>query len=134
MRQRVIVGRPPVYDRCIAVFGQDVIVGKPIIWSWGEVIYNPLDIDITRELYAHEAVHGARQQDDVLAWWDKYLLYPQFRYVEEYLAHRAEWKNLVKHAPGKNLAADFEAIAGRLASPLYGSVTTLEAAKADILG
>lgn len=134
MRQRVIVGKPPVYDRCVAAFGEKVIVGQPIIWSWGEVIYNPLDIDITRELYAHEAVHGARQLDDVLTWWDQYLANKEFRYVEEYLAHRAEWRNMVKYAAGKDLTPAFEAIAGRLASPLYGEMTTLEAARVDILG
>ena len=134
MRQNVIVAKPPVYDRCIAVFGEAVIVGKPILWAWGDTIYNPLDIDIPRELFAHEAVHGERQLAvDPHRWWDNYLTDTLFRYNEERLAHRAEWRNMVKYGAGKNLTPAFEAIAGRLAGPLYGNVATLKEAQTDLL-
>lgn len=132
MKQRIVVAKPPVYEQCVRVFGAEVIVGKPIIWSWGEVIYNPLDIDIPRELIAHEAVHGERQgpnEGSIRHWWLQYLESAEFRYNEERLAHRAEWHTHRKYGAGKNLAPAFEGIAARLASPLYGKVISVDGAK-----
>jgi hypothetical protein len=132
MKQRVIIAKPPVYDRCVHAFGAAVIVGKPIIWSWGDVIYNPTNIDIARELVVHEGVHGARQlAAGVERWWDQYLLNRDFRFSEEVAAHQAEWQNLVKWH--KHSAAALEAISGRLASPLYGSMVDLNAARTNVL-
>jgi hypothetical protein len=133
MKQRVVVAKPPVYDACVEKFGADVIVGKPIIWSWGDVIYNPTDIHISHELFAHEAVHGERQLDQVEKWWELYLKDPQFRYDEEMHAHRAEWRAVLRRSAGKNVGAVLEAIAGRLASPLYGKVISLDGARYAIL-
>ncbi len=131
MKQRIIVAKPPVYDRCVHAFGEATIVGKPILWSWGDAIYNPLDIDIPRELLAHEAVHGLRQLGVVEAWWNRYLADTDFRFEEEIIAHRAEWRNLVKWARGT--AKHLDAIAGRLASPLYGNMASLDVARARML-
>ena len=134
MKQRIVVAKPPVYDRCVAMFGEAVIVGKPVIWSWGATIYNPTDIDIPRELLVHEAVHGERQEAiDVHRWWDQYLSDRLFRYEEERLAHRAEWRAIVKRGAGRDLSGQFNAIAGRLAGPLYGSVVEVDEAKAGLL-
>lgn len=134
MKQRVIVAKPPVYEACAHAFGADVIVGKPILWSWGDVIYNPTDVDIPPELFAHEAVHGARQIADVRAWWAQYLKDPQFRYEEEAIAHSAEWRDYVRRRPGRNNARMLDAIAERLASPLYGRMVGIEAARMAVLG
>lgn len=133
MRQEIIVAKPPVYDRCIAAFGAEAIVGMPVLWSWGDRIYNPLNIEIPRELIAHERVHGHRQFGQVETWWDRYLASPAFRYEEELVAHRAEWHSMVRYGAGKNLAPVFDAIASRLASALYGNVVTLEQAKAALI-
>lgn len=132
MKQRVLVEKPPVYDRCVHAFGQEVIVGKPIIWSWGDVIYNPTNIDISRELLAHEAVHGVRQIAHGLEkWWDLYLQSRDFRYNEEVLAHRAEWQHLAKW--GKADAKRLALVAGRLASPLYGNMLDPADAEFELL-
>lgn len=127
MKQTIVVAKPPVYDECVAAFGRDAIVGKPILWAWGDKIYNPLDIDIPRELLAHEAVHGARQLGQVESWWELYLKDAAFRYNEEVLAHRAEWRNLVKW--NRQSAAALDAIAARLASPLYGKMCSMDGAR-----
>lgn len=133
MKQRVIVGRPPVFDRCVAQFG---ILGKPVIFSWGDVIYNPEDVDITKELFAHEAVHGERQGTEELGitrWWMKYLDDPMFRYDEELAAHRAEWQAYMRRRPGRDNTVMLNAIAGRLAGPLYGNIATIACAKDAIV-
>ena len=136
MKQTVIVGKPPVYDRCVAAFGADVIIGKPILWSWGDKIYNPEDIDIPKELLAHEAVHGSRQSSDparILQWWDHYLMNERFRFEEERLAHRAEWMYCARRYPGRRSLLALDAISTRLSSSLYGAMTDAAAARNEIL-
>lgn len=129
----IVVGKPPVYARCAALFDID---GKPILFAWGDKIYNPMDIDIPKELIAHERVHGERQTSDpakIMRWWDRYLADDAFRFEEERVAHRAEWLYYAKRNPGKNTRPVLDAIAGRLAGALYGSLTTISAARDAIL-
>jgi len=135
VKQTVVIAKPPVYDQCVRVFGAENIEGKPIIWSWGDRIYNPLGIDIPRELFAHEAVHGERQGRDhgsIQQWWLEYLADAAFRYEEERLAHRAEWHAHVKYGAGNNLTPIFNGIAARLASPLYGKLISVDDAKSAL--
>jgi hypothetical protein len=136
VKQKVIIGKPPVYSACVTKFGKEVIEGKPILFSWGDCIFNPENIIIPRELYAHESVHGSRQTTTdafIWEWWGSYLSSEQFRFNEELLAHREEWRNYVRLHPGKNCEHVLEAIAGRLASELYGSIVTLDDARQAIL-
>lgn len=136
MKQQIIVAKPPVYDRCVAVFGAENIVGRPILWSWGDRIYNPLDIDIPRELIAHEGAHGSRQgttEAQILDWWAKYLSSPEFRLEEEIVAHRAEWHAYRRWHTGENCMPMLDAIATRLASPMYGGMISLAGAKFAVI-
>lgn len=133
--QRVIVDRPPMFAAIDAVFK---VAGRPILFAWGDRIFNPLNVAIPAELVAHEAVHGQRQGGDVEAWWSRYLVDPTFRLAEELPAHVAEFKSLCEqHAPHwhsqngmrKTMAAH---VARKLAAPLYGSLITFAAAKREI--
>jgi hypothetical protein len=136
MKPIVVVERPPVYDRCVDVFGKAAIVGKPILWSWGDRIYNPEDVDIPPELFAHEAAHAAQQgteEKGIRRWWDNYLRDPKFRFEEEVLGHRAEWFNYVRRHPGHNCGPVLEAMAKRLAGDLYGNMVPLDIARATLL-
>jgi hypothetical protein len=60
-----------------------------VIYAFGGFIYNPTHMTIPPELMAHETVHGQRQGDNPLGWWEQYLGDMNFRIVEELLAHRA---------------------------------------------
>ena len=136
MRQRVIAGLPPVYDRCVEVFGAEAIVGRPILWAWGDRIYNPLGVDIPRELMAHERVHGERQGSSdaqIREWWDQYLVDREFRFKEELLAHRAEWRTYQRWHPGQDGQPMLDAMAARLASEMYGRMVPAAAARHAIL-
>jgi len=134
MKQTIVIARPPIYDRCDAQFH---IAGKPILFSWGDKIYNPMDVDIPHELIAHEAAHGAQQgteEKGIRRWWDQYLADPQFRLYEELLGHRAEWREYMRRHPnGKDSARVLEAIAGRLSSELYGNVISLDDARSRVM-
>lgn len=133
--QKVIFDRPPLWAEIDAMFK---VAGKNVIFSWGpNAIYNPQGVKISRELMAHEEVHGARQgktDEEIFAWWRRYLKEPMFRFEEELPAHRAEYQAFCKRH-GSSLArmTYLGAIAKRLSSDLYGNIVTYSQAREKIL-
>lgn len=131
---REINDRPPNFEAIAAVFPG--AHGEGVIFAYGNAIYNPNNTEIPPYLWAHERVHCERQLDiGVEVWWDRYLTDGQFRYHEELLAHRAEWKSMKdnihhRHHRRKML----KLLAERLAHPLYGRMVSKEKALRDIRG
>jgi hypothetical protein len=130
---QVVRARPPLFAEIDAVFK---IAGKPVIFAFGDAIYNPHGVAITPEILAHEAVHGRRQRegaDGVEGWWRRYLRDPAFRLAEELPAHRAEYAEFCANnrdgaaRNGRRLALHH--IAARLASPLYGRLVSYDEAR-----
>ena len=123
----VITARPPNFAKIAAAFELRRWPGA--IFCYGDTIYNPSGAEITPALLAHETAHSERQIIPE-AWWDRYLADKKFRLEEEIIAHRVEWLRFCaegwnRHERRRYLAA----IAGRLASPLYGSMITVHGAK-----
>lgn len=107
---------------------------RGVIFTYGNVIYNPYGGKISRELKAHEAVHCKQQGDDIEGWWEKYLVDDEFRFDQELEAHRAEYRAFCKHAKNKNNRAAFlNRVATRLASEMYGGLVTRTEARTQIL-
>jgi hypothetical protein len=122
--------RPPMWDEIVAAFPRAARPG--VIFSWGSTIYYPFPLaPLTGALFAHEAVHGARQQQmGIETWWHRYIGDPAFRLEEEIPAHRAEYlAHCHEGARRGPKRAALTAIAKRLASPLYGGLVTLDQAK-----
>lgn len=133
MKQEIVTDYPPIYDDIAKRF--DLHPNDSIIFSWGRLIYNPMDVVIGPELMAHEAVHGERQGNDsgsIQYWWAHYLMHPTFRLEEETLAHRAEYEYLLQHGNRQQRRSALPRTAARLAAPLYGNMITDSAAK-DLL-
>lgn len=132
----IIVARPPNFGEIAAAF--PMAYNHGVIFAFHDAIYNPYNKAIPPELLAHEAVHLARQGGTVegaLAWWNKYINDPLFRYREELLAHRAEYQHLMDNAPSRQVRrAALKTTSRRLASPLYGRMITVAKAQKDILG
>lgn len=122
---RVVVARPPLFAEIDAVF---YVAGKPVIFAWGDVIYNPQGGPIGPELQAHEAVHGKRQGADVEGWWRRYIADPEFRLAEEIPAHEAEYR-AYSDKPRNVRRQALHHIASRLASPLYGRLIRYDDAR-----
>ena len=125
---RVIHERPPMFDEINDRFH---IAGKPVIFSWGDVIYNPMGIKIPPCLMLHEAMHGERQiKLGVERWWEAYISSDHFRLQEEILAHQVEYRSLLR---GSNNRRDrrgaLKVVAKRLAAPLYGRMISVTGAK-----
>jgi hypothetical protein len=120
MVQEVIVAYPPLFPQIDAKFN---VHDKPILYAWGDKIYNPLGVPISSSLHAHEAVHGQRQGNDIEAWWFDYLNDVEFRLNEELIAHQAEYKELNRNNKDRNLKAKYLwFVAQKLSSPLYGKL------------
>jgi hypothetical protein len=110
--------RPPMWAEIDARFH---VAGKPVIFAWGNIIYNPESIIVTPDLLAHEMVHGGRQGETVQEWWLRYIADEAFRYEEELLAHRVEFEFLAAGEKDRNrLSKLLHRTAARLGSPLYG--------------
>lgn len=130
----IIHDRPPLYSEIDAAFG---IAGKPVIFSWGELIYNPSGFKVSRELLAHEAIHGARQgtrEEEIETWWRRYIKDASFRADEEIPAHQAEYRAFCKRHGDSSARRKFlRAVSARLCSPLYGTLMAPEAAELAVL-
>lgn len=141
---RILIERPPLWEEINAKFN---VEGQSVIFAWGDTIYNPEGVKVSRELHAHEEIHGERQlaypaassspgepEDHVVEWWKRYIEDPKFRLEEELPAHRAEYQAFCKrHGDQKSRAKMLTLIAAKLTSPLYGSLITLEDARYRII-
>lgn len=130
---RVISERPPMFDEIDARFR---IAGKPIIFAWGDVIYNPAGIAIPPHLMAHEEFHGWRQTQwtSIEQWWKDYIDNDAFRLEEEILAHQVEYRTLLRVSSNRRARRGYlKQTAKRLAAPLYGRMITLAKARKVLL-
>lgn len=120
---------PPNYEAICSAFPW-VRTTKGILFAWDLSIFNPDGIALTPSLHAHEEVHSIQQKGNPEAWWEKYLTSPEFRYGEEVKAHICEYAKIYSDTPDRGRRRKYlTEIAGRLAGPLYGRLTTIEAAK-----
>ena len=126
--QEVVCDFPPLYDEIAAVFR--IHERRDVVFSFGSIMYNPYALPLPDEIVVHEAVHGDRQGrgDKVLDWWKRYMEDPAFRLTEEVYAHRAEYRWLLGHGNRKQRRQACKRVAGRLASPTYGRLTTTKKA------
>lgn len=113
---------PPMIKEINKVFH---VIGKPILYTCGNTIYNPMRIDITPGLFAHENTHAVQQANWNLGiehWWESYIVSTLFRLHQEIPAHAAEYKFVTDSNPNRKVRrANMKVIAKRLAGPLYGN-------------
>lgn len=104
-----------------------------VIFAYAPFIYAPHHANgIPPELVVHEGVHIARQEAiGVVRWWAAYLANAQFRYVEELLAHRAEYQHLAGMSRQLRRSA-LKVIAKKLSAALYDMGISYDRALADI--
>lgn len=125
---RVLFENPPLFDEIDAAFK---VAGKPIIFCWGRLIYNPQRIDVSPSLHAHEVVHATQQMQrgGPEAWWGRYIAEPAFRLEQEIPAHRQEYIVACLRRRRLSIEEILDRIAGKLAAPLYGNLVTLDEAR-----
>lgn len=118
---KVIHELPPNYAEIIVAL-PIVAQLKGVMFCYGDVIYAPgSPRDVPEHLMAHEKVHSVRQLDEGIdKWWQAYLRDPEYRLLEELLAHRAEYRYLTLHGNRKERRAAAAFVGKRLAHPMYG--------------
>jgi len=124
---KIIQEYPPNFKAIDEAFH---VYGKPVIYAYGNCVYNPKNVEIHPALMEHETVHCIRQnQTSVDEWWEKYIANPSFRLAEEVLAHRAEYLWQCRGVPRQRRRQLLKTTAARLAHPLYGKLVTVKEAK-----
>jgi hypothetical protein len=127
---RVIRINPPMFRQINQKFD---VRGKPVLFCFGDTIYNPKGIKIPPQLMVHEGVHSGQQGNDPFEWWKRYIADATFRLDQELPAHRAEWQFLRdgwrSSIPVVEANDTLHLIAWRLSSPLYGSMIGYEEAR-----
>jgi hypothetical protein len=129
---RIVKAYPPNYPAIARAFNP----GPGVVFAYGHVIFAPHGRVLSREIVAHEEVHGERQlRLGVEDWWARYIASPEFRFLEELLAHQAEYQALAatSGSPARR-ARTLQGVATKLAAPLYGSLCSIAEAKRLILG
>jgi|SRR5579859_2117505 len=127
---KIITGYPPLIDKIDAAFS---CKDQPVIYAWGDTIYQPFDWMIPDFLVAHEEMHGQRQGDDIEGWWNRYIEDIEFRYQEELHSHAKEFQVRSRGVKDRNKISQLLMwSAARLNAPLYGKMTNLNKAMKDI--
>lgn len=118
---KIAYERPPNWDDIVAAFPH--VDGAPVLFCYGETIFNPLKIAVPAFMMAHESVHAARQKADPAGWWKRYIDDPVFRLKEEVQGHKAELAAVNVTVRDRNQRArNLSITAKRLAAPLYGGI------------
>jgi len=118
----IIHERPPNFDALVAAGFP--IVNKPILFAWGDIIYNPGKVIVPLPLQLHEAMHGERQlahSEGIEGWWQQYVYDDAFRLEEEVLAHQVEYRSWYGGCGNRHQRRNaLKAVAKKLSAPLYG--------------
>lgn len=115
---KVVYDYPPNIDQIREVF----TLHKGIVFTYGDIIYNPDCGFINDPLMRHEETHCKQQGTNPAGWWERYLQDPAWRVTQEVAAYRRQFKAI------KKLTNDRERrhawlckLAGDLSGPMYGS-------------
>ena len=129
--------KPPIYERAKEIFEID---DEITIYTYGNIIYNPGNININDELLEHESVHE-RQQEEIGGpeiWWEKYFNDEEFRFKQEAEAYAAQYRYYCKYQKDRNKQAKYLFRIGEyLSSPMYmanvDSMTAIREIKSNTL-
>lgn len=114
---KIIIAQPPNIEEIRKVF----TFTRRVIFAYGDVIYNPDNINLDAAMIAHEHVHFEQQSAmGVERWWEEYLRNPEFRLRMEIPAYRMQYE-VAKHVFHGRLTPGYaEALAKALSGDTYG--------------
>lgn len=128
---QIIYGEyPPNYKDIAKAFK---IKGRnTIVFTYGNTLYIPSGNKPDKHLMEHEETHARQQLEmGVDEWWDRYLVDPGFRFMQELEAYRNQYRSM-NVLPLDARLGYLNHIATDLAGPMYGDLMTVEEAKAEI--
>ena len=90
------------------------------IFPYSPYIYNPSGLDIPQDVMIHEAVHLKQQGENPKEWWEKYIIYKDFRFTQELEANQEQYKFACKVLKDRNQRAkSLLAIARNMSGEVY---------------
>lgn len=109
------------------------------VFAYGDTLYSPSGIKISKDLLEHEKVHQKQQGDDPAGWWDRYIEDKAFRLSQEVEAYRKQYR-FFKNSLGqysvieknKRIQEFINRICLDLSGQLYGNLVPFEEAKRRI--
>lgn len=110
-------------------------IGKNVIFTFGNTIYNPSGGDIDLPLMAHEQTHSIQQENiGPEEWWKKYLSDNNFRLEQELQAYKIQYKYYCNVIKDRNARYKFlNRIASDLSSEVYGNLISKSDALSKIV-
>ncbi len=117
---RIVQEYPPNIDLIKANFN---IVGKDIVFAYGDTIYSPAGLSLSQDLIVHEMKHIEQQKGEPDDWWDLYISNSDFRLEQEVEAYKAQLQSYKgdRYKLAWKLAKD-------LSSETYGNLVSIEEA------
>lgn len=130
--QMVIVDAyPPNIEKIRKVFN---IGNQAVAFAYGNVIYNPKGVQLSRDLIVHETTHSIQQGGKIEKWWDRYLSDKEFRIMQELEAYTYQYKAFCEDHADRNLRSKFlHRIVSDVSGPLYGNMINYKDAQEVIL-
>jgi len=121
---------PPNYQKIKEAFPD--CEKQKAIFCYGEIVYNPFNAIVTRDLEIHEAVHSKQQGKEPEVWWDKYIQEPKFRLEQEIEAYGVQAYFIKKHFPVRVYENILGRIAQALSGELYGNIIDYHKAHSEL--
>ena len=123
---------PPNYEEILKHLD---VSSEDVVFTYGNVIYNPKNLTLADHLVVHERVHAKQQKEmGVEAWWQKYFNNPEFRLQQEVEAYGAQYR-FVREAEDYTAAtkkAFLTQLAFDLSGGIYGHIINYLKAEAAI--
>lgn len=118
---------PPNIEAIAKVFGRKNL--KFAVFTYAPTVYSPNGTNLPPHLVEHEQQHLDQQGDKPQEWWDRYLADPEFRLEQEIEAYQRQYAFSQKYMNRAERRKLLNKISKDLASPLYGSIISIERAK-----
>ena len=116
---KVLNAFPPNIDEIRKV----VVINPGACFCYEHTLWNPFEIRIGPELYAHELVHERQQGEDSKGWWRRYLADKDFRLSQEIPAYQTQYQVFCSLFRDKNRQSAFaNSLAGFLSGDSYGDI------------
>lgn len=121
---------PPNYKKIAKTFD---IKDKPgVVFTYGHKLYIPSGNEPDKYLLKHEETHERQQLAmGITEWWDRYLVDPGFRFMQELEAYRNQYRSMGT-LPLVQRIGYLNHIATDLSGAMYGNLVTKDEAKAEI--
>ena len=126
---KIVIELPPNIEAIYEAFPFVKNRVKEIVFTYGNILYNPGGNSIMKHLMVHEETHQRQQGKKVEEWWNQYLTDKSFRLNQEAEAYNTQYKFIKALHTRQVNRAELRRLAKDLSGPTYGNLCSFETAK-----